>query len=749
MAGNFYELTHFETLGAERDLRLPRAKALLEAIKRHRDFSVVAFIRLEMPDTGFIEGLIVDIELDGVPPKNPYGIKYRERLALVVPDDEKELVRVWALRKDFPILIHLNQHAPDTPADLCLYFGPPSEVFRTWTPQNFLRRIQWWLEKSARGELHPADQPVEQLFFRTKYELVLPWNIDELRNNGTALTIFRSQARPDEGFTCFIKPAPQGGPEDSRIAHIELTLPPVLQGTVERDPAKLGHLADVLANRGSDLIDPLKSELKRRIPQEGISATADGGLCVILLNIPICRSLELPPEKFNYRAFILLTGALKLGEAMGVCFKHEGKYFNAAGVIGAEEPNGWQDTPIFAMDVRRQNSKADARQQSGIGDAGPSAVLIGAGSLGSTMLNLWGRSGWGDWTVIDKDHIKPHNLSRHVALSCHIGEMKAHIVADLHDATMGSASSIQAIVEDACDTQKDAVSKALQAASLIVDASTTLEYPRLASTIEHIGRHASVFVTPNGKSAVLLVEDADRRIRLRSLEAQYYRALIRYDWGATHLDGNLSTFWSGASCRDLSFVLPYSSITLHASNLAEQIRFASYRTTPTIKAWEHQQESGSITAYEIEVAAEKHYQLDDFTLYMDAGIENDLYEMRAGQLPNETGGVLLGYYDLNLNSIIIVDALAAPPDSKSSPQSFERGIANLAEKIAEVSKRTAGIVGYVGEWHSHPKGIPAQPSGDDLFQLAYLTLGMADDGLPAVQIIVGDGEMSILQGVMR
>lgn len=749
MAENFYELGNFATLGGEKDLQLARSKALTDAIQRHRDFSLVAFTRLDIAEKGFIEGIIVDIEVDAVPPKNPYGIQYRERLVLVVPDDDKELVRVWALRKDFPILMHLNQHVPDTPADICLYFGPPSEVFRTWTPQNFLRRIQWWLEKSALGELHPADQPVEQLFFRTKYELVLPLNIDELQKNGTKLTIFRGQARPDEGFTCFIKPAELNGAEHSRIAHIELTLAPVLQGTVERDPAKLGHLADVLTNRGSDLINPLKSELKQRIPQEGISASADGDLCVILLTIPICRSLEFPPEKFNYRAFILLTGALKLGEAMGVCFKHEGKYFDASGVMGAEEPTEWRDIQIFAMDVRRQNSKEDARQQSGIEDAGPSAVLIGAGSLGSAMLNLWGRSGWGDWTVVDKDHIKPHNLSRHIALSCHIGEMKAHIVADLHDATMDKASSILAIAEDACDTQNEAVSKALQAASLIVDASTTLEYPRLASTIEHIGRHASVFVTPNGKSAVLLAEDIDRRIRLRSLEAQYYRALIRCDWGATHLDGNLSSFWSGASCRDISFVLPYSSIMLHASNLAEQIRFASYRTTPTIIAWEHQQESGAIAAYEVEVAIEKHYQLDGFTLYMDAGIETDLHAMRAEHLPNETGGVLLGYYDLNLNSIVIVDALAAPPDSKSSPQSFERGIANLAEKIAEVSKRTAGIVGYVGEWHSHPQGIPAKPSGDDLFQLAYLTLGMADDGLPAVQIIVGDREMSILQGVMR
>ncbi|WP_366492085.1 MULTISPECIES: hypothetical protein [Variovorax] len=51
---------------------------------------------------------------------------------------------------------------------------------RTWTPESFLGRINFWLEKTARGELHPADQPVEQLFFTTSNELVLPWNVDAL-----------------------------------------------------------------------------------------------------------------------------------------------------------------------------------------------------------------------------------------------------------------------------------------------------------------------------------------------------------------------------------------------------------------------------------------------------------------------------------------------------------------------------------------------------------------------------------------
>ena len=98
--------------------------------------------------------------------------------------------------------------------------------------------------------------------------------------------------------------------------------------------------------------------------------------------------------------------------------------------------------------------------------------------------------------------------------------------------------------------------------------------------------------------------------------------------------------------------------------------------------------------------------------------------------------------------MFVVAALPAPIDSKASPVSFERGVAGLTESVAEASRRTAGMVRYVGEWHSHPRGHSAAPSTDDMVQLVHLTLGMSDDGLPAVQLIVGETDIQVLQGVM-
>ena len=183
MADVYHDLANVAEVGDDDALTIPRARALLDAIRRQRDYSLVQLLRHPTNGASTLECLIVEVECDGVPPKNPVGIRYRERLALCVPIDPKKLIEVLALRKDFPILMHQNQGVLDAPASLCLYFEPPAAVMRTWTPAGFLRRIQWWLEKSARGELHQADQPVQHLFFASKYELVLPWNLAELRKN--------------------------------------------------------------------------------------------------------------------------------------------------------------------------------------------------------------------------------------------------------------------------------------------------------------------------------------------------------------------------------------------------------------------------------------------------------------------------------------------------------------------------------------------------------------------------------------
>nr|WP_228718854.1 hypothetical protein [Klebsiella pneumoniae] len=50
-----------------------------------------------------------------------------------------------------------------------MYLG--TAVERNWTPERFIERIFWWLRESAEQRLHREDQPLEQLFYMSPYQL--------------------------------------------------------------------------------------------------------------------------------------------------------------------------------------------------------------------------------------------------------------------------------------------------------------------------------------------------------------------------------------------------------------------------------------------------------------------------------------------------------------------------------------------------------------------------------------------------
>lgn len=87
--------------------------------------------------------------------------------------------------------------------------------------------------------------------------------------------------------------------------------------------------------------------------------------------------------------------------------------------------------------------------------------------------------------------------------------------------------------------------------------------------------------------------------------------------------------------------------------------------------------------------------------------------------------------------------VAGQSDSEASPTHFIRGQEGQAEAMAEVHKRTAGVVDYVGEWHSHPNGCAARPSVDDLKLLDKLHQQMGVDGLPALMVFVGRDQVGV------
>jgi hypothetical protein len=724
-------------------LRLPRALEVLSAVRLDADVSVVATYATAAGER--VEAIVIDIECDAVPSKNALGLRSPERLAILVAEQTDAPPSVLALRKDFPEEVHLNATQRGTPKWICLYLAPPRDVLRTWTGANFLRRIRWWLVQAALGTLHGADQPVEHPFFDTSWELIIPSGFADLRQQpGVQLYLTSVGAEAEKAGTLILHVGQAVPPGHHEFGVVVLDAPPALQRGRLRMPFSLGELEIDLRERGTEL-HPMLRDLLGALPAEGVALAGASKRLVLLVNFPIVRAVGGRAEDAQKIALIATEGRLSLGMKLG-CYVLQGdRVYNHVLIGGAQPEEGnWRAVGTKAVAALRGPDPETFRKYSGVASAGPKqAVLVGVGSLGSEFLNLVLRAGWGEWSIIDPDHLKPHNLARHQGFAGHLGVPKAKVCEELGNAIFGAKTVKSALVADAADAKNTAVTELLDGSDLVVDCTTKLDYPRLASQSDRAARHASMFITPSGRDAVLMAEDAARTTRLRNLESQYYRAILHTAWGALHLERHQGTFWSGASCRDISLELPLSSVVIHAATLAERLPRAVGVDEASIVIWERDIDEGTVSTHTVVPAKGHSWNLGLLTVHSDEGLIAKLRQMRLDALPHETGGILVGYHDLNLGEIYIVDALPAPPDSAHSATHFERGIEGMPERLQDIRNRTADIVSYIGEWHSHPAGHGAVQSLDDRIQAAVLAFGMAADGLAFLQLIVGEDEVRV------
>jgi integrative and conjugative element protein (TIGR02256 family) len=460
---------------------------------------------------------------------------------------------------------------------------------------------------------------------------------------------------------------------------------------------------------------------------------------VLLLLAPIRRAADGEIERVQARAYWLDLNLLDLGKAMGTLFQrteigprfHIDHLGTTLGIVA----DAWRSLKLDPFNVHVVADRVSARRISGTQEMGPFGVLAGGGALGGAMLDLWRRAGWGEWAVIDPDHLKPHNIIRHASPLVGQPKVDALAIEDMQR-WREHRSSIQAIVGDAGNFEDPAVLGPLHRASLIVDATTSVDVPRRLGKADLRARVVSVFLTPSGSASVLIAEDIARDRRIDALEAQYWRAVLNEEWGREHVAAPVSTFRSGTSCSDVSLVMAYSTILAHAATLSEQIQ--TLPPAALIRIWQRDRALGTMVAHDVPIAEPLVANSPDLRIVWDGSTLQKVRALRAAALPAETGGVLIGYYDLNEQRIYVVDALEAPPDSIGTPQSFERGINGLATRFGEITRRSAGQISYLGEWHSHPRGYRANESPDDIWQLLYLGELLRRDGLPALMFIVAE-----------
>ena len=680
---------------------------------------------------------------------NPGGIGRVERLSITYAPESDFCWDVRALRKDFPVTIHQNHVLEGSPRSLCLYVEPWFSIERSWTPELFLKRIFWWLRETANGTIHGDDQPIEQLFFSSPYNIVLPENYffdDASKQEKISFTMIRDGDSTSKTLIGDYESKNAGN--NPFCVAIPIVLEPIENGPVEEYPYTLGNLQVLLEKRKVEVVERLKNAVLDRVSENGIGVqNQEREFVILLIGVPRIRNEVI--EKIETQGFMVDLSFGVLGEKLGVLFRapNQNRWYRDA--LGNSDCDDWREVPIFPVSVTTYPTREQIRQYSGISkeDIIPNGIIAGAGALGGLIAKIWSRECWGEWTIIDDDILKPHNIVRHISARHGVGFAKSivvdSIVNDVHDFERNRSPKnfVDSVVSD-----NPEIVKRIGEADLLVDVTTTLYVPRELSRKENCPRTVSAFVTPSGMSSVMLLEDKKRNIRCNSLEAQYYRAILNSDWGETHLTGHMGKLWVGAGCREVTIAMSDELIHLHAAILSRQIRKNSALPTARICIWDCQDDVGGVVSHDIEVFQTQSAMIFGWEVCWDDGFLSEAKKYRKEALPNETGGLLFGIIDQKDKTITLVKACSAPDNSESTPTSFERGAYDSTDILDDYRGRSGGVVTYVGEWHSHPQGYEALPSQDDIGQLRFLTSALKTEGMPALMLIVSYSSFGLYLG---
>lgn len=685
---------------------------------------------------------VIELEVDVDLPQRPrHRINKTERLRVRFPANDG-MPQVFALRKNFPLVPHTMINGAAYPRQLCLYERSWTDERENWAPRGFVERMRRWLAGTADGTLHRADQPLEAIMQHSPARIVLPAVPFVTGQLCRTERFFIVQCAPF--FWVAQREKPVWAPDAVAVPALIVQGPPVEHGVIHELPVTLGDLEKLLVSLGGSLVSAISAQIGAI--REELKGFAKRHL-LLVVELPKLREKGGKVESVEHRAFFV-------GSEIGELFKSEVEQVQEKGVWVPkkselfEDPARLKGTRLGPLSVRWHLSASLAAAMNGYAASGVKTVAIGAGSLGSQIANNLWRGGFGEWTLVDDDDLEPHNPARHLLNADPLGHKKAHALAATMQSVFPDRSAPAWIGCDYLAPGEDEAKlvAALKGAELILDfsASVTVER-RLATDQRSSARRMTAFLNQRGDESVLLVEDAKRKIDLFWLEVEYLRA-VAFDASLVgHFDDvGVVAHRYGNGCRDVSATVPQEGVAVHAGLLSHRIRKAAAGNDAAVVVHRWSRETGAVSVVNVAVSAPIAVVIAGWQVLLHPAVVQQLVEQRTKNLPNETGGILVGVIDRTQHTLAVIGMMPAPPDSDAWPTSFIRGSNGLATMVSRILKRTLGNVAYVGEWHSHPDGHDATPSVPDIAAVTICSPNTRADGLPTLMIIMAPEEVGVV-----
>lgn len=709
--GDFFNLTmEVKTLVEEHG----RFRASLNNIRSHDDTDSQC------------DELELDFEVVGLPQYRLIPVRNIEPITIYISNEET--LPIVTVRDDFPIVPHLNVHEDNVRKSLCYSDLGYHEIRHKLNGRFLLTCIENWFRKTSMNQLHRPDQPLEPFF--PYVNNVIVWN------GQLGKPYFDKYIVEDREFGKLMYQSSDG----NYFAVFSLPVPPDFSNLIHNMPQTLLELLcsfknyDTIITWLTDLLSIVRFPkiYNKYFRQERNSLLA----CKVLINIaiPKQRTDRAPIETFDLRSFVIDKSLKDILTDYGLSLN--GSKLEPSKHTGGNGAN----IAITPFIVHLAQSKLKCRCANLVDEADGEKhfSLVGVGAIGSHILNNCLRSGYGKWTIIDHDYFWPHNIARHVLTSNDIGYSKvtslekvaSHIQYD---------SDLVAIASDVFG-KDNSVIVAFGQSDIILDASASIAVERhLALDVQSDARRISCFLNPKGTATIMLLESVDRSARLDLLEMQYYRELLKNEKYSDHMSLPETMVYSG-TCRSISSRISQDNISLSAALCCKAIKLHTSNTNGEIIIWTHATDSVEKESF----MADKWitHEQGGWKIELSLSLLGEMRTDREKALPNETGGVLIGAYDIARKRIYVVYQVRAPEDSISSPTSFIRGCANLPERLKYIHETTLDNLTYIGEWHSHPS-VNTQRSADDVKLHKAIVGYNRENCLPGCMMILGTDTFSI------
>lgn len=587
--------------------------------------------------------------------------------------------------------------------------------------------------------MHQHDQPLEPLLLEDEGSIILPNDL----NQTELLHTYVFNQSEDKKIHLHVSRKPLEGANSILSTIFLLKGLPQTHGIINHTPSNFEDLNTFLIKAGINFSTEITGFLKK-IKESSPQLLA--ARLILLITLPKTREENGEVIQEDIFAFITADSISKIGIELGLWELFKGNN-NLADIWPASTPDEAKMSiirtgllkPYLYFSKHMANVLNNVKKEADY----VNIFAIGLGALGSQVFMNMSRGGFGKWILLDDDILLPHNLARHALTSYSVGYSKVTSLAFdannlLNDNTFAFPIEGNILREKKVEIQA-LIEQKIAESNIILDMSASLAVSRYLSNGEKFiaKRIVCCFLNPNGTQLVILGEDSNKEHKLDFLEVCYYRELIHNTALANHFEESNNEVRYSASCRDLTGRISQDNLALFSALSSKCLKEFISKKDSLAVIWKLNIENLSITRHQISISESFEKKIEDWTITYDASFLDKIDGLRKRKLPKETGGILIGAYDMQRKKVFLSDTII-PTDNSEYPTFFYRGIGGLKGELERIRKTTSNMLTYVGEWHSHPKGCSIMPSIDDMKLLAWLSNNMSVEGLPALMLILGD-----------